>query len=243
MIEELSMSMVEYALDDNVAVVTMNSGENRFNLSFLGEFLDVLDEIENSTEANALVLKTAHEKIFSNGIDLDWLLPIIEKKDFKTARAFTETMMKLFRRILVFPMTTVAAIGGHAFAGGAIMCCYFDYRFMRTGRGYLCFPEVDLGIPFLPSMIAAMKKAIPMYKLEEMVYEGKRLTAEECEAHHIITKACPLEDLVGEAIAFAKGVNKRREVILELKKEMNKQVIYALDVEDPQAMERGRFSV
>lgn len=237
------MSMVEYTLDDNVAIVTMNSGENRFNIEFLGEFLDVLDEVENSTDANALVLRTAHEKIFSNGIDLDWLLPIIEKKDMKTARAFTDTMMKLFRRILVYPMTTIAAIGGHAFAGGAILCCHFDYRFMRTGRGYFCFPEVDLGIPFLPSMIAAMKTTIPMYKLEEMVYEGRRLTAEECEEHHIITRACPLEDLMDEAIAFAKGLNKRREIILELKKEMNRDVIYAMDVHDPPAMEKSRFGV
>ncbi len=39
----------------------------------------------------------------------------------------------------------------------------------------MCFPEVDLGIPFLPGMMTAMKKAIPRYKLEEMVLTGKRL--------------------------------------------------------------------
>jgi len=231
------MALIEYELDENVAVVTMNSGENRFNLLFLDEFLSVLDTIENDTDANALVVRSAHEKIFSNGIDLDWLVPFIQKNDLDTVKKFLYTMTSLFKRLLIYPMPTIAAITGHAFAGAAILCCAFDFRFMRSDRGFFCFPEVDLGIPFLPGMIAIAKKAIPMYKLEEMKYTGKRLTAYECEEHHIVMKACHINDLMSEVLSFAKGLNKRREVIREMKKGMYKDIVRVMDVEDPPVIE------
>ncbi|MCD6571119.1 MAG: enoyl-CoA hydratase/isomerase family protein [Deltaproteobacteria bacterium] len=237
------MALVEYALDENVAIVTMNSGENRFNLTFLGEFLSVLDTIEDDTDANVLVVRSSHEKIFSNGIDLDWLVPFVQKNDLDTAKKFLYTLNRLLKRLLIYPMPTIAAITGHAFAGGAILCCTFDFRFMRSDRGFFCFPEVDLGIPFLPGMIAIAKKAIPMYKFEEMKYTGKRLTAQECEEHHIVMKACHINDLMAKVLSFAKGLNKRREVIGEMKRGMCKDIVHVIDVEDPPVIETGRFSI
>jgi len=237
------MALIEYELDENVAVVTMNSGENRFNLAFLDEFLSVLDTIENDTDANALVVRSSHEKIFSNGIDLDWLVSLIQKNDPDTARKFLYTMNSLFKRLLIYPMPTIAAMTGHAFAGGAIMCCAFDFRFMRSDRGFFCFPEVDLGIPFLPGMIALAEKAIPMYKLEEMKYTGKRLTAYECEEHHIVMKACHIDDLMDEALSFAKGLNKGRKIIRAMKEGMYKDIVRVMDEEDPLIIETGKLNI
>jgi enoyl-CoA hydratase/carnithine racemase len=237
------MAIVEYRLDEKVAVVTMNDGENRFNPQFLEAFVRVLDEVEHETHANALIVTSSHEKIFCNGIDLDWLLPLIQKKDSEAAVPFFHDLMGFFKRILLYPMPTIAAISGHAFAGGAIMSCAFDFRFMRSDRGFFCFPEVDLGIPFLPGMIAIIKKAIPLYKFEELQYSGKRATAKECEAHHIAIKACHIDDLMNEAVSFAKGLNKRREIIAEMKKRMYEDIVYAIEKEDPPVIESRVFSV
>ena len=237
------MAAVEWTLDEKAARVTLNDGENRLNPGFLEGFLGVLDRIEKETNANVLVVTSSHEKIFSNGIDLDWLVPHIQKGDIETAKVFFYTMSRLFRRLLLYPMPTVCAISGHAFAAGAIMTCAFDFRFMRSDRGVFCFPEVDLGIPFLPGMIALIKKAIPQYKLEELQYTGKRATAQECEVHHIVTKACHMDDLMNETLEFARGLNKRREVIFEMKKRMYKQIVHAFDVEDPPVIDSGKFSV
>jgi enoyl-CoA hydratase/carnithine racemase len=237
------MARVEHTLDEKVAIVTMNDGENRFNLPFLEDFLTILDIIEDDTDANSLIVTSAHEKIFCNGIDLDWLLPFIKKNNMDTAKAFFYTMMKLFKRILLYPMPTIAAISGHVFAGGAIMSCAFDFRFMRSDRGFFSFPEVDLGIPFLPGMLAIIKKTIPMYKFEEMQYSGNRATAEECEAHHIVMKSCHMDDLMNEALLFAKTLNKRREVIAEMKKRMHKDIVQIMDMEDPSVIESGIFYV
>jgi len=235
------MGIIEYTVDENVAVVTMNDGENRLNPSFIKAFLGVLDEIENETTVNALVVTSSHEKIFCNGIDLDWLVPFIQKKDKETATAFLYTMNELLKRLLLYPMPTIAAISGHAFAGGAIMSCAFDFRFMRSDRGFFCFPEVDLGMPFLPGMIAIVRKAIPMYKFEEMKYTGKRVTAEECEAHHIVLKACHIDQLMVESLSFAKNLNKKRGIIAEMKKRMYKDIAHIIEVEDPPVIESDNF--
>ncbi|HSO19450.1 MAG TPA: enoyl-CoA hydratase/isomerase family protein, partial [Desulfosarcina sp.] len=146
------MTSVAYTQNEHVAVITLNDGENRFNPNFLNAFIGVLDEIEQRTDAATVVVTASHEKIFSNGIDLEWLVPVIQRNDTAQAKDFFYLLNRLFKRLVTYPLVTVAAISGHAFAGGAILSCAFDFRFMRSDRGYFCFPEVDLGIPFLPGM-------------------------------------------------------------------------------------------
>jgi enoyl-CoA hydratase/carnithine racemase len=223
------MALVDYTLDDSVAIISMNSGENRFNFPFFEAFLKVLDQIEHVTEANVLVVKSSHEKIWSNGIDLDWFVPAVEKEGQEVRDKFLSEMFSFMRRILIFPMPTIAAITGHAFAGGAFLSFAHDFRFMRSDRGWLCLPEVDLGIPLGPVFVALSKRALPMYLFEEMQYTGKRLTAQECEAHHIIMKACYLDDLMNEALTFAKGLKKDRDIIRKMKSETHKRILAVID--------------
>jgi enoyl-CoA hydratase/carnithine racemase len=237
------MTLVTYTLDEHVASLSLADGENRFNPDFLNAYLDVLDEIENETEATTLVVTSSHEKIFSNGIDLEWLVPVIQQNDIARAKDFFYLLNRLFKRLATYPLVTVAAISGHAFAGGAIMCCAFDFRFMRSDRGFFCFPEVDLGIPFLPGMNELLKKALPMHMVEYMQYTGARLTADQCVEHHFIQQACPMETLLETTLTFAKTINKRRPVIAEMKKRLNQPIVHAIDVEDVAYIESGKFNI
>ena len=217
------MSVIDWSVDENIAVLSMNSGENRFNIKFCTEMLEALDAIEKTTTVNALVVKSGHEKIWSNGMDLDWLVPAMTRKD-PECETFFKLQDQLMRRMLFYPMITVTALTGHAFASGAIFACCFDFRFMRTDRGFVCFPEVDLNIPFAPYMTAVIKKCLPMYLVEEAQFTGKRFTATELEACHFIRKACTMDELMKESIAFAKGLNKGRWIIGEMKKVLRKDI-------------------
>ena len=237
------MGLVDIEIDQHVAIVTLNDGENRFNPNFLNAFLDALDEIEQQTQAATMVVKGHHEKIFSNGIDLEWLVPIIQQGDIQKAKDFFYLLNRLLLRLVTYPAVTIAAMTGHAFAGGAIMSCAFDFRLMRADRGFFCLPEVDLGIPFLPGMNAILGKAIPRYMLEEMQYSGCRLTAAQCAEHHIVRQACHIDTLMAETLAFAKGFNKKRSIIQELKRRLNRDIIQAIEVEDIPHIESGRYNI
>lgn len=237
------MPLVDFAVDEHVAVVTMRNDENRFNPDFLQALLNIFDDIEHHTDARVLMMRSAHEKIFSNGLDLNWLIPTIQSGDVKQAREFFFLLNQVFKRTLLYPMITIAVINGHAFAGGAIWTCAFDFRFMRSDRGFFCLPEVDLGIPFLPGMNALLKKAIPMYKLEELQFTGIRLTADECVKHHIVINASPIETLMDDTLKFAKQFKKKREIIKEMKHRLYKDIIRTIDEEDVPYIESNTFYI
>ncbi|MBW1709046.1 MAG: enoyl-CoA hydratase/isomerase family protein [Deltaproteobacteria bacterium] len=223
------MAKVEYELDEHVALVTMNSGENRFNFPFFKAFLEVLDKIEHDTDANVLVVKSSHEKIWSNGIDLDWFLPAVEKEGPELRNKFLVEMFGFMKRVLTFPGLTIAAITGHAFAGGAFLSFAHDFRFMRSDRGWLCMPEVNIGMTLGPVFSAISRRALPMYLFEEMQYTGIRLTAQECVEHHIVKKACHIDDLMDETLAFAKTLNKDKELIRKMKIETHQETLAVID--------------
>ena len=149
-------------------------------------------------------------------------------------RAFMYAMNDVFKKCLLAPVPVIAAINGHAFGNGAILSCACDFRFMKSDRGFFCFPEVDVSIPFLPGMIAFVKKAIPYYKFNEMKLTGKRVAAPELAEHHIIEKACAdREALMVDALAFAATFNKKRSIFGEHKRRLHGHIIEIIDKEDP----------
>lgn len=124
------------------------------------------------------------------------------------------------------------------------MACAFDFRFMRTDRGYFCFPGVDLGIVILPGMDALLKKALSTPMALEAQLTGRRYTAQELEARQVVVRACPVNELMSEALAFAKSQNKTREILRTLKAVTFKNILRVMETEDPACLEalKGSFT-
>ena len=232
------MAVVEWKRDDTVAVVKMVNGENRFNPVFIKEFLQVFDEIEKDEAVKAVVIVSTDAKSWSQGIDLIWMQGRMAEQDLQAIRGFLYGLNDIFKRILLFPVPVICAINGHAVAGGAILSLACDFRFMKADKGFFFFSEVDVGIPFIPGMMAFCRKAVPEYKFEEMMYTGKRYGATEMEAHHVIMKACTDEEaVIAEAMVFARTFNKKRGVFREMKRRMHKHIIDIMDKEDREYIE------
>jgi enoyl-CoA hydratase/carnithine racemase len=228
------MSVIEWKKVETVGIITMNNGENRHNPDFIRAILTAFDEIEVDPGISSVIITSNDPKNWSQGIDLQWITDAMAKNDLPGIRDFMYGLNRIFKRILFYPMPVIAAINGHAFGDGTIMACACDFRFMKADRGFFCFPEIDINIPFLPGMLAIVRKAIPYYKLEELAFSGKRTGAVELEAHHVIVKACENgEVLIREALAFAKTFNKKRPIFGEMKKRMNGSIIEIMEREDP----------
>ncbi|MFD3459338.1 enoyl-CoA hydratase-related protein [Nocardia fluminea] len=135
---------------DSIAVLDLGDSENRFSPDFLDEMNTHLDTVV--TEGASALVTTATGKIYSNGLDLDWL-----SANGDRAAEYVAAVHTLFARVLTLPMPTAAAIGGHAFGAGAMVAMAHDYRVMRADRGYFCFPEADIRIPFTNGMAALIQ--------------------------------------------------------------------------------------
>ena len=232
------MSVIEWKKVETVGVITMNNGENRHNPDFVRALLTVFDEVEGDPGISSVIIASSDPKNWSQGIDLQWMTDVMAKNDLQGIRDFLYGLNRIYNRILLYPMPVIAAINGHAFAGGSIMACACNFRFMKADRGFFCFPEIDISIPFLPGMQAILQKAIPGYKLEELVFSGKRTGAADLEAHHVIVKACENEEaLMREAFAFAKSFNKKRPIFGEMKKRFHRTIIETMEKEDPAFIE------
>jgi enoyl-CoA hydratase/carnithine racemase len=150
-----------------VAVLNLGDDENRFSLDFLDEIGGHLEEIARSGAAGLVTTGTG--KFYSNGLDLDWLLAHGDQMPSYVGRVHA-----LFTRVLTLPVPTAAALNGHAFGAGAMLAMAHDYRVMRADRGYFCFPEVDIRIPFTPGMAALIQaKLTPVAAVASMT-TGRR---------------------------------------------------------------------
>jgi enoyl-CoA hydratase/carnithine racemase len=232
------MSSIQYEKNGNTAVITMVKGENRHNPDFAREIMEALNMAEGDAGVTAIVLASANPKAWSLGIDLEWMTAAFAEGRLGDIRKFMYDMNEVFKKLMLIPMPTIAAINGHAFGNGAIISCACDFRFMRKDRGFFCLPEVDLGIPFLPGMIAFCRKAIPEYKFIEMKLTGKRAGGAELEAHNVVLKASENEEeLMKDALAFASTFAKKRGIFGEHKKRLTKHIVEIMDKEDPAVIE------
>ena len=227
------MSIMALTTHGSVAVITLSNGENRQNPQFAKQLKQTLTEVVANENHKALVITSDDEKCWSLGIDTDWLMPAMKAQKADEIRGFMYDMDDVFKTLLLFPMPVIAAINGHAFGNGAILSCACDFRFMRGDKGFFCFPEVDLSIPFLPGMIAFVKKAIPYYRFNEMKLTGRRVTASELSADHVIEKvSADQASLLSDAMAFAGTFDKKRAIFAEHKKRLHKHIIQTIDEEN-----------
>ena len=236
------MPVAKWEKDETVAIVTMDNGENRHNPDFTETMLTIFDELIADESVKSMVLTSSDPKNWSLGVDLQWMMEHVGKKDFDSISKWLHHHNEVFKFCLMAPFPTIAAVTGHAFGNGAMLAGACDYRFMRSDRGYMCLPEVDINIQFTPSMIEWMRKAMPYHLFMDMKWSGRRVGAEELAEHHVIKKACPgPEETLAEAVAFAKGFTKPRQTLAEMKKRTYKHITDKMENEDAQYLDPPVF--
>jgi len=217
--------MIDLDLHESVYVLHMRSGENRFHPAFLDAFDSALDQVE---AAGPVALVTVGDgKFYSNGLDLAWM----GGPGSDSAGELLARVLRLFGRMLAFPMPTVAAVNGHAFAAGAMLALAHDVRLMRLDRGFVCLPEVDLGLPLHPGMTSLVTARVPAATAHEAIVTGRRYGGREAVASGLMDDACPEDDLVSRARAAAAArAGKDPATLAALKRGLYSNTLAALGV-------------
>ena len=207
--------MIEVDREGEVFVLRMVAEENRFNPGMLGAFDAALSEVEGSEGAAALVL-TGEGKFFSNGLDLDWM-----GQNPDQIGGVVNGLQGLYARLLAFPTPTVAAINGHAFAGGGMLALACDQRVMREDRGFFCLPEVDIRIPFSDGMAALVQARLSPQVARDVMLTGRRYGGPDaCEAG-IVDEARPEDEVLPAAVERAGALaGKDRGTVQAIKQTM-----------------------
>ena len=186
--------------DGDVFVIAMTDTENRFNRSSVDAFHSCLDEIDAADGPKGVVV-AGEGKFFSNGLDLDWLAT--KEEDMF---GFIADVTRLWARIMEAPYPTVAAVNGHAFAGGAMFALAFDQRVMREDRGFWCVNEVLLGMDLTPGMGAIVQAKLEAHTAHKAVTQAHRFNGPEALEHHIVDALAAEANVLSTAVAAADGL-------------------------------------
>ncbi len=131
---------------------------------------------------------------------------------------FKSEVRRLYGRLVNFPLPTIAAVNGHAFAAGALLALACDYRVMREDRGWFCLSEVDVGVPIASSVMAMAQAKVTPQVLRDLVLLGKRFGGAEGVGVGLADAACSEEDLLPTAIELITALStKERKIFASLK--------------------------
>ena len=190
---------------DDVFLLTMTDGENRWNTTFTRAFDKALDEIENSNGPAALVTASDDPKFFSNGLDLEWMRSKGDHPGGDTSVFGSETMA-LCGRMITFPMRTICAINGHAFGAGFMIALCHDERIMREDRGFLCANEIELGMTIPEPELALFRHKIPMPAFFQTVQFARRWTGPEALEAGVVQQVTDRTSNLSSAIKRAQSL-------------------------------------
>ncbi|MGG7100046.1 enoyl-CoA hydratase-related protein [Rhodococcus sp. 24CO] len=213
--------------ENKIAVLDLGDDENRFSPDWLDSVDKLLDQALREG-AHALIT-TATGKFYSNGLDLDWLGAHTDKANW-----YVQQVQSLFARMLTYPMPTVAAVNGHAFGAGAMLGVAHDYRVMRDDRGYYCFPEVDINIPFTEGMAALIQAKLSPASAVVAMTTGRRYGGSDALAAGLVDATASVEALTTKAIDIVAPIGPKNPGTLgAIKSTMFASVVTALHTERP----------
>lgn len=226
--ETETQSMPTLRQQDDIFILDLGDGENRFNPDRNNILEALLAEVEGAPAPRALVT-VARGKVWSNGLDLDWF----QSNPDRVQEVLDQTE-RLIGSILGAGIPTVAAVQGHCFAGGAMLAIAHDRVIMREDRGYICLPEADLGLPFTPGMNALLTSRLPRRTAHEAMLTARRYGGKEAAEAGVVDEAVPEADLLAAASEWAAGqAPKNPDTLRAIKRRMYSEALELLATSHP----------
>jgi enoyl-CoA hydratase len=142
---------------------------------------------------------TSTGSIFSAGVDLFRVTR--EGPDY--VRRFLPVLSRFLCTFFALPSPVVAAVNGHAIAGGCVMALAADARVMANGPGRIGVPELFVGVPFPAAALEVVRYAVPRDRVQSLIYTGRTLSPQEALAAGLVDEVVAPDVLPARAHAVA----------------------------------------
>jgi enoyl-CoA hydratase len=206
--------MIERKDHDGIRVLKLAHGKVSAMDLELGEAFIAEMTAASDSSVKAVII-TGSGSSFSAGVDLFRL--INEGADY--ARRFVPVLDELLKAALIFPKPVIAAINGHAIAGGCILAAACDHRIMVEGNGRIGVPELAVGVPFPALPLQIMAGRLADGPLRDLVFTGRTVQVDEAKALGLIDEKCPAGMLMDRAMEAAQRMASIPSTALALTKE------------------------
>lgn len=193
------MAFTEVSMQEGIARVMLKRGKvNALNEAVIGELGERFRELETDAAVRAVIL-TGAGKFFSFGFDIPEFLGYAKSDFARYLHSFTG----LYAYLFTFPKPVVAAVNGHAIAGGCMLATACDYRIMATGKARIALNEITFGASVFAGSVAMLRCCVGQRNAERILYSGTLYSAEEAWQLGLVDQCCPAEGLSGAALQVA----------------------------------------
>jgi methylglutaconyl-CoA hydratase len=167
----------------------------------IAELLDVLDSIEK-TQTRVVIL-TGSGKAFCAGIDLDMLRNIAKQSPGENQED-SRRIAKMFRKIWSFSRPMIAAVNGHALAGGCGIATLCDFT-LAVPEAKFGYTEVKIG--FLPAIVSVfLTRQIGEKRARDLLLTGRLIEASEAKEMGMVNEIVAPENLMARANELAETI-------------------------------------
>jgi enoyl-CoA hydratase len=174
----------------DAVVLRMRAGKaNAIGPAWLSRMETLLDEAL-AVRPRALVI-TGYESFFSAGLDLPALDTLGQDQMSSFVMAFSRTMLRVFE----LPLPVIAAVNGHAIAGGCVLALQADVRIAARSEFRMGLNEVQLGIALPAMVLETLRAQVPPLSLLPVALEGRLFTPEEALGLGLLHELVPPEQL------------------------------------------------
>jgi enoyl-CoA hydratase len=188
--------VIEITDKDGIALLRMADGKvNAMSIEFCRQMTARLAQASSS---RAIVI-TGSGRIFSAGVDLVRLLD----GGLAYVRDFLPALSTMLKAAFTYPKPIVAAINGHAIAGGCVLACAADRRLMARDGGRIGVTELLVGVPFPPAAMEIMRRATAPQFFEDTILSGATFAPTDAVTRGLIHEVVEPEVLIDRALAAA----------------------------------------
>lgn len=193
------MSHIEVQTKDYVSVVTIDRGKvNALNEELIDQLSWHMEKLEKDEKVHAVVL-TGVGKFFSFGFDV----PELRSLDKNKFERFLTKFNDLARYLYQFPKPVIAAINGHAVAGGCILTLTADYRIATDQPSKFALNEITFGSSIFASSVTMLRATVGQRNAERILLSGTMYNQDEALKIGLIDQVCPANNLLETAIEKA----------------------------------------